>query len=260
MVEESIFAEDPSAEAPVPESLLRALAANPAQMADLVRALSVPVVDADTLLELMSRVAEQAVRRIGPVHWAGVTAQFVGERPFTTAHTDRKVLIVDEFQYAADDGPCLRAMRTDSEVHMSLSEVAALWPVLARGAETAGVHSFLAVPLHVRDRAVGSLNMYSADVGVPIQAEPGIVTVLTSYLGRGLTRYSDSRTGPAGPSLRMAIHSRALIDQAVGVLMADHGWRPGDARRHLGEQALAAELDTATYAAQLIAAQRPSAS
>ena len=161
MVEESIFADDPPGETPVPESLLRALAANPELMADLVQELSVPVIDADGLVELMERVARQAVLLIGAVHWAGVTAQFDDERPFTSAHTDRKVLVVDEFQYAENDGPCLRAMRTDSEVHMSLSDVAALWPSLARGARDAGVHSFLAVPLHVRDRAVGSLNMYS---------------------------------------------------------------------------------------------------
>ncbi len=92
---------------PESSALIRALAAHPEQMADLIEALHHRALDADGLLDLMGRLSRQAVRLLDGVRWAAVTAQFDGQ-PFTATHTDRTVLIVDEAQYAAHDGPCLR--------------------------------------------------------------------------------------------------------------------------------------------------------
>src|ERR1700712_2609806 len=129
-----------SDDAPVSAALLRALAARPELAADLIEALNVPVREAQDLLDLMGRAAREAVRLLAGVDWAGVTAQFDGERPFTAAHTDEKVLFVDESQYPQHDGPCLLAVRSDRQIRMPLTEVEARWPQLAVGARAAGVH------------------------------------------------------------------------------------------------------------------------
>lgn len=88
-----------------PESaaLMRALAAHPEQMADLIEALHRRAVDAGALLDLMGRVSRQAVQLLDGVGWAGVTTQIDGP-PLTAAHTDHRVLIVDEGQYLLGDG------------------------------------------------------------------------------------------------------------------------------------------------------------
>jgi GAF domain-containing protein len=206
----------------VSAALLRALTAHPEQMADLIEALKRRVVDEDSLVELMTRAAREAVRLIQDTHWAGVTAQFAGI-PVTAAHTEERVLVVDEGQYGQGDGPCLAAIRLDRPVAMTIEQVRKRWPGLARIADTAGVRSFLAEPLHVRDRAVGSLNLYSARAGGLRTPDPDIVTVLTGYLDRGLTDYSAAQPGePQAVQLRQHLLDRQLIDTAVGLLMVQH--------------------------------------
>src|ERR1700712_4950109 len=170
-------------------ALLRALAAHPEQMAQLIEELHRRVRDEDTLVDLMGRASREAVRLLTDVHWAGVTAQFAGA-PFTAAHTDDRVLVVDEGQYEQHDGPCLRSMRTDRTVRMTDQQVRVLWPHLADVADRAGVRSFRAEPLHARDTAVGSLNLYSATPNGLADPDPDVLTVLTEYLDRGLADYS----------------------------------------------------------------------
>jgi len=250
---------DPFDDEPVSEFLIRALSAHPERLAELISDLHSAVRDEDDLLDLMGRVSRQAVRLINSVHWAGVTTQLDNERPFTTGHTDQRVLVVDEFQYALNDGPCLRAMRTDTEVQMTIEEVSRTWPQLATGAAAAGVRSFLAVPVHVRDRSVGALNMYSGERHALGNTDRDFLTVLTSYLSRGLTCYGDLATGSGGAILRKAVDRQAVVEQAVGVLMDGYGCRTGEARRKLDDLARMADVTTASYALQVVNAQLPPA-
>jgi len=241
--------------AAVSEALLRAVAANPQQMADLVQALGRRVADDDDLAELMTQAARGAVRLIHDAHWAGVTAQFAGV-PVTAAHTEARVLVVDEGQYGQGDGPCLAAIRLDRPVAMTVEQVRDRWPALAQIADTAGVRSFLAEPLHVRDRPVGSLNMYSARVGGRRTPDPDIVTVLTGYLDRGLTDYSAAQPGETqAVRLRQHLRDRQLIDTAVGVLMARHSLSAAAATDLLENNAARHGQSVLQTAADLIDAQ-----
>lgn len=223
-------------ESPPTPALLRSLAANPPMMADLIGALHRRVVDASSLVDLMGRAAREAVRLLPGVEWAGVTAQF-GGLPFTGTSTDRRVLDVDDGQYFLDDGPCLRSMRTDAPVNMTVAELTATWPALGAIATELGVRSFLAVPLHAHGESVGALNLYSPEPAVgPVDAD--LLAVLTEYLDRGLADFSDLQPEPTTEiALRTAVAQWAVVEQAVGVMMAAHGFSAHYAREVLSEQA-----------------------
>jgi hypothetical protein len=239
----------------VVQALLRAVAAHPDEMAVLVQALDRRVVDEAGLVELMDRAAREAVRLIGDTDWAGVTAQFEGV-PVTAAHTEARVLVVDEGQYGQGDGPCLAAIRQDRPVAMTIEQVRERWPRLARIADTVGVRSFLAEPLHVRDRPVGSLNMYSARTGGLRTPDPDIVTVLTGYLDRGLTDYSAAQPGEhQAVALRQRLLDHQLIDTAVGLLMHTHSVSAATAGDLLEQRALRSGLTVRRVAADLVASQ-----
>ena len=221
---------DPTRAVPASAAFRRAAATFPQDIAVLERELAIPVRDPESLLVLLHHVAREAVRLIADVTWAGVTAQFTGS-PFTAAHTDARVLIVDEGQYQQHDGPCLRAMRTDRSVWMSAEQVRARWPVLAVMADAAGVRSFRAEPLHVADSAVGSLNLYSNTVGGLHDPDGDLLTVLTEYLDRGLTEYCDTRPGEhLALRIRAAVQDGNTIGRAVGILMAVGGIDAASAR------------------------------
>ena len=226
----------PATSPPESAALIRALAAHPEQMANLIEALHRRAGNADALLDLMGRITREAVRLLPGVGWAGITAQFDGP-PLTASHTDARVLIVDEGQYAAGDGPCLQAMRTGETVEMNLEQARSRWPHLAATADEVGVRSFLAVPLRVGGRAVGVLNLYSANNTVP-QPDKDLLTVLTEYAGRGLTDFQESRSDPTPEqALREAISHWATVEQAIGVMMAVYGFSADYAREVLCDQA-----------------------
>jgi hypothetical protein len=194
------------------------------------------VSDEDSLFDLMHRSSREAVRILSGVDWAGVTAQFAG-KPFTAAHTEQRVLIVDEGQYGQGDGPCLQALRTGRAVTMSSEEVTDRWPVLARAVHVAGVRSFHAEPLHIRDHTVGCLNLYGAKPGT-LTPDPDLLTVLLEYLDRGLTDYTAAHPEENDAwQLQDMLHSRFQVNQAVGVLMAVHGVDVTTAQDLLAEEA-----------------------
>ncbi len=218
-------------------ALSRALSARPRDITILMEQLHRRVYDEDTLIDLMHRSSREAVRLLDGVDWAGVTAQFSGPA-FTVAHTDERVLVVDEGQYGQGDGPCLRAIATGTVVTMSSEEVDALWPLLAAAVAAAGVRAFHAEPLHVSGHAVGCLNLYSAEPGG--LADPGgdVVTVLIEYLDRGLTDYSSAQPGEAeARHLQEQLRARYVTNQAVGVLMARQGIGVDEARESLQRDA-----------------------
>ncbi len=203
-------------------ALKRALAHSPVEMARLMTQLRGRVNDADTLLDLMSRASQEAVRMIADAHGAGVTARFSGE-PFTAAHTDDAVLVIDEGQYDEGDGPCLAAARSDRQVAVTLADVAARWPLVAAAAAQVGIRSFLAEPLHVRPVVVGSFNLYSRRAEGLRVPDPDVLIVLLDYLDRGLADYLAAQPGEAHARVLVsALRRRQLVNQAAGVMMARH--------------------------------------
>lgn len=243
---------------PLTAALRRALEAHPEQIAVLMDALRRKVVDEASLLDLMARVSNEAVRLIQDAEWAGVTARFDGS-PFTMAHTAERVLVVDEGQYDEGDGPCLSAIRQGRRVAMVGDEVRVRWPQLADVAEAVGVRSYLAEPLHARDHTVGSLNLYSARPLGLRTPDPDIVTVLIEYLDRGLSDYSalDPAEGWA-LRLRQRIGDQYSRDLAIGILMARDGIDAVTAARRLGAEAQRRGIALQVVAAEYIA-QRPAA-
>jgi hypothetical protein len=245
-----------ASEPPTTAASLRVAAVYPAVLAQLDGVLHRRVYDADTLLDLMGRTCREAVKVFTSVQWAGVTAEFDG-RPFTTAHTDDRVLVVDERQYAVRDGPCLRAMRTDTRVAMSLEQAALEWPHLAVAARRVGVHSFLAGPLHVADRPVGALNLYSAHHDADA-VDLDLLAVLIGYLDRGLTDYQATRASSTTASaLRAALARTGLVEEAVGILVQRFGFSTEYALETLIDQAEAEQRTVSQHAARILAGGPP---
>ena len=211
---------------------MRALTAHPREMAHLVHALHRRVFDADMLLDLMGRIGREAVRLLPEVGWAGITAQFDGP-PLTASHTDTRVLVVDERQYEAQDGPCLRAMRTGMAVGMTATELGRVWPQLAKVARQVGVQAILALPLFANGRSVGSMNLYSSRSFVPTP-DPDLLTVLTEYAGRGLADFQNSEPAPSAEEvLRRTVADWVEVERAIEVLTRTYGFEVDWAREVL---------------------------
>lgn len=198
------------------------------QFAEVERHLTMTVGTADDALELMTRVAALAVRFVPGADRASIIVSFDPLAPFTVGATDAAAEAVDREQYAANDGPCLRASRTGVAVDLSVDTVGRWWPEVAVSARTSGIGRIAAFPVHVDGtpgRTVGSLNLYSdAGTGHAVDPSGDVLAVLMQYLAASLqTVDRHTSTHGAVRTLQTAMDARQAIDTAAGVFMVREG-------------------------------------
>lgn len=187
----------------------------------------------DCLERTLVRIAEYTVRAVPGAHGAGLTL-LEQRAPQTVVATADVVRQVDDVQYRLGEGPCVSAVR-DGEVHTSGNLGGAPeWPRFGPAAGRLGVHSALSLPLRVGDEVLGALNVYATgrDAFTPHAVEVGVafsVPAAVSVHNAQMLAQAERLTG----QLQAALSSRAVIDQAVGVLMARSGASPGEAFERL---------------------------
>jgi GAF domain-containing protein len=193
------------------------------ELAVVVQTLTETLGGSEDVDEVLDAVCHQIVLLLPDADLASVTLARSGRRPTTAASTDRRATRLEQRQYAAGDGPCLTAARTGRLVRGVTATEEARWPGFVDEADAVGVRSFLAAPLAVDDRLNGALNLFSAaphgfrDVDVTVI---DLYTTVASSIVRSTSRYS--RAVDVIGQLDRALDTRAVIEQAKGILMATH--------------------------------------
>lgn len=131
---------------------------------------------------------------------------------------------VDQVQYANGTGPCIDSMRLMS-IHATkpLSDEDR-WPEYAKALREHGYSAVLAAPLELSGVAIGALNLYSRSVE-PFPAESlGPAAAYATQIGYAID-YAKlyERAAITTAQLEEALKSRAVIDQAMGILMEREG-------------------------------------
>jgi GAF domain-containing protein len=172
-----------------------------------------------SLESVLHKVTELATRVLPGEPLTSVTIVQEG-RPSTVAASGRLALDLDETQYRLGAGPCLTAATTGEPAEILDTRAATEWADFAARAAERGCQSVLSFPLPVQEHVSGALNVYarqspSADARtrdlVSRFAAYAVVPVSNMYL-------YESAVEQAG-HLRAALDSRAVIDQAKGILM-----------------------------------------
>ena len=149
----------------------------------------------------------------------GVTV-VVQDRPRTAAYTTARTLEIDAVQYAVDDGPCLDAYRNRRENLVDLSTAHERWPMFTSAIDTAEVKAMLAAPLLSGNRCFGSLNLYGHSRHAFDTADLPLVRMAATRAAdalRSVLELEGAREVAA--QMEQAMASRAVIEQAKGVLM-----------------------------------------
>lgn len=204
---------------------------------------------------LLQGMCDQVVAAIPGADMAGVTLlQYDSENPATAACSDARVVDIDADQYAADEGPCLEAARTNRIVCVRVEEVAARWPRFASAVAGIGVNSYLSAPLAVDSGHAGSLNIYSFDIDGFSDIDEVLVKMFVTAVEVAVwnSRHTEeAKNETAG--LREAMRTRATIEQAKGILMAVRGLSPDAAFAALSEQSQRENVRVAVLAARVVA-------
>ena len=144
----------------------------------------------------------------------------VGGLPSAIAWSDELAARVELIQQAIPHGPCLSAMRTGQVAGVEDTAQPGQWAEFGARAAAAGVGSSLSVPLTVDDRPVGALNLYAPGAGAfgetRLRWARGIAGAVSGVLALAASRAEQARQVE---DLRAALDARAVIDQAIGIVM-----------------------------------------
>ena len=178
--------------------------------------------------DLLNQVAEFAVQAIPGVDGAGVTlidADSCTPRAEAWAATPQFVRDIDALQYEVlNEGPCVTCMRSRRPTVSGSIGSDDRWPRFGGHVARMGVHSVLALPLMIADQVIGAINAYAyerdafAEHAVHLGAQfagPAAVSVFNAQLLATAQERTDR--------LQRALNSRAIIDQAIGIVRSRSG-------------------------------------
>jgi len=195
-------------------------------LSDALAQLNRLVVDQESLDERLNRVAALTCTTVSVCDMAAMTLMRDG-RPSTDVCTDEATKEIDAAQYAAGTGPCLDAYVHREPRRIGSTRTDPRWPEFARAARDHGILSTLSLPLLAGERAFGALNLYSRQERAFSEEDEAMAAGLAEQASVVLANaelYWSART--LADQLQEALRSRAVIDQAKGIIMAGRG---GDA-------------------------------
>ncbi|MEU3645873.1 GAF and ANTAR domain-containing protein [Lentzea sp. NPDC034063] len=189
----------------------------------------------ESIEDALQRVAETAARAV-PDADAVTVSVVTDDKPHTAAATDQRLVELDQKQYDSGRGPCLDSALNLTPVRAVIGEHRDSWPEFEAAAEKAGVRAYLSVPVvlpasdDAEARHIGTLNIYSYTAAAFDPFDEGLMRLFTTAASASITsaqrwRHSQGQVR----QLERALGSRAVIDQAKGVLMAVHTCTADDA-------------------------------
>ncbi|KQZ89792.1 hypothetical protein ASD62_11235 [Phycicoccus sp. Root563] len=214
----------------------------------------------DDLTPYLERLVQAVNANIDGCDAVGVTV-VIEDRPRTAAYTTAGTLEIDAVQYAVGDGPCLDAFRNGRENLVDFSGGEERWPAFMEGCDPGSVQSLLALPLVSGGRRYGALNLYGNERHAFDHTELRLARMAAGRAGDALAAaVMLAGAREIAGQMEQAMASRAVIEQAKGVLMGRHSIDEMVAFELMRRQSQEQNLKLRTLAAQIVGEVRSSRS
>src|SRR3954463_12036993 len=184
-----------------------------------------------SMAELLQTIADLA-KTVMPGNPEASVSLLVKDRPTTVASTGQLATDLDETQYERGHGPCLHAARTGELTEIADTRTDSRWQDYLRRAVERGNLSSLSVPLVIDEdeQVTGALNIYAREAGAFDEDSRAAATRFGPYAAVAAgNMYAYQSARAMADNLQTALESRAVIDQAKGVLMERHKLTPDQA-------------------------------
>lgn len=176
------------------------------------------------LQRLVNMIVEFAVDAVG---CDGATLTVESGGTFSTVRTsDSRLVHIDEAQYEARSGPCIEALSRPDPVIVEDFVEDGRWPNVAELALSLGVKSSLSVGVRIDadKKLAASLNFYSRERRHFADEHVRSGQSFSAQLGAALSSAQMHRaTARLASEMAQALQSRAVIDQAKGMVMRERG-------------------------------------
>jgi GAF domain-containing protein len=176
------------------------------------------LLDRPDVTDFLNELAVLAAATVPGTH-CGITMRRDGH-VVTVVSSDEIALRLDELQYLRGRGPCLQAIRDSVRIEVPDVSNESRWGDYGEQAAANGVHCIVAIPLTVDGATVGALNLFAAD---PHAFAPADVERAEAFARQASTALTillrQARHTVLDDEVREALATRAVIDQALGILM-----------------------------------------
>jgi GAF domain-containing protein len=202
--------------------------ANAAEALERLGRLSLRELSMESLLQTVADLAKTVM----PGDTEASVSLLVRDKPTTVVSTGQLAVDLDETQYERGHGPCLHAARTGELTELADTRTDSRWRDYSRRAAEAGNLSSLSVPLRIDEdgQVSGALNLYARephafddDSRSAAQAFGPYAAVATGNM------YAYQNARDMADNLQTALESRAVIDQAKGILIERYELTPDQA-------------------------------
>jgi GAF domain-containing protein len=225
--------------------------ANAAEALERLGRLSLRELSMDSLLQTVAELAKTVM----PGNPEASVTLLVRDKPSTVVSTGQLAVDLDETQYERGHGPCLHAARTGELTEIADTRADSRWRDYSRRAAEAGNLSSLSVPLAIDEdeQVSGALNLYAREPQAFDEGSRSAAQAFGPYAAvatGNLYAYQSAR-GMAD-NLQIALESRAVIDQAKGILIERHKLTPDQAFQLLAQASMSVNLKVRDVADQLV--------
>jgi transcriptional regulator with GAF, ATPase, and Fis domain len=153
-----------------------------------------------------------------------------GDRASTVASTGTLATEMDERQYASGWGPCLDSAEAGELLAVDDTATETRWPEFVAKGQELGVGSSISAPMPTQQHVGGALNTYARTPHAFGEPSRNLARSIAAHAALALAHaYRYASVAREAASLQEAMRSRAVIEQAKGMIMAVRNCSADDA-------------------------------
>jgi GAF domain-containing protein len=211
------------------------------------------LVDDFDIIEFLQMLASRCVELLD-VAAAGLMLADHRDTMHVVAASDEQARLLELFELQHDEGPCRDCQKSGKPViNAVLRAQGDRWPAFTPRALADGYLSVTAVPLRLRRRAIGALNLFRVTEDALDADQLTLAQALADSAAIGIIQQRAISQGEIlTVQLQAALSSRVVIEQAKGVLAERLQVDMGDAYRMLRRHARDHDLRLTDLARQAV--------
>jgi GAF domain-containing protein len=182
------------------------------------------LVDDYDVIDVLTVLSDRCVEVLD-VDSAGVMLAAPSGALQVVASSSDAMRVLELFELQSDEGPCVDCFRTGvAVVNGELSPVDDRWPRFARLALRDGFHAVHAVPMQLRGRTIGALNLFRTAAGALAPDDVLVAQALADVASIAIIQHQVSLDAAVlNVQLNEALNSRVIIEQTKGKVAQSFG-------------------------------------
>ncbi|MEP6626232.1 MAG: GAF and ANTAR domain-containing protein [Acidimicrobiia bacterium] len=212
------------------------------------------LVDEFDVVELLTHLTDRCVEVLDVTAAGLLLAEPSGELR-VVASSSEAMHTLELFELQSAEGPCFECFHSGEPIaNAQLSTTDQPWENFGPRAVASGFLSVTALPMRLRGRTIGALNLFCSDAGVLSERDLIAAQAFADVATIGiLQHFAVEEAQTVNDQLTAALNSRVIIEQAKGMVAERTGLDMANAFNRLRGHARAHNVRLSELAAQVVA-------